>query len=163
MRRDLPWVALTREKTLTGEAKAGLERVGSKVFAWSKGAIVAAGSGGWRKAQLRSIQSIEDWTLSASAHTNALTRTQLAEALFALTLTRDGAVPLDASCPSFSEALLGPRGWALDQRGTVVATDGAVKEDGRMGRHTCPSATSCLPARLSCWARPQQCGRSLVH
>ena len=103
MRRDLPWVALTREKTLTGEAKAGLERVGSKVFAWSKGAIVAAGTGGWpRPAQEHPAHNV-------SAHTNALTQTQLAEALFALTLTRDGAVTLDASCLSFREALLGPQ------------------------------------------------------
>ena len=36
MRHNLPWVALTREKTPTEEAKVGLERVGSKMFAWSK-------------------------------------------------------------------------------------------------------------------------------
>ena len=73
-----------------------------------------------------------EWTLWASAHTDALTWTQLAEALSALTLRRDGAVPLDVSCPSFREALIGPIGAAaLNQSGTVAATDGAVKEDGR--------------------------------
>ena len=33
---DMPWVALTRDKTLTDEAKARLERAGTKVFVWSK-------------------------------------------------------------------------------------------------------------------------------
>ena len=145
LRCDLPWVALTREKTLTVEARAGLERVGSKVFAWSKGALVAAGTGVWHKAQLRSIQSRDKWTLWASAHTDALTQTQLAETLSALTLTRDGAVPLDISCPSFREALLGPTDAALNQRGTVAATDGAVKEDGRMAAYV--SLSDKLPAR----------------
>ena len=131
LRCDLPWVALRREKTLTLEARPGLERVGSKVFAWSKGVLVAAGTGVWRTAQLRSIESSEEWTLWASTHTDALTRTQLAEALFARTLTRDGAVPLEVSCTSFREALLGPTGSALNQGGSVAATDGAAKEDGR--------------------------------
>ena len=67
LRHDSPWVALTREKTLTEGAKAGLERVGSKVFTWSKGAIVAAGTGVWRKAQVRRVQPKEEWTLWASA------------------------------------------------------------------------------------------------
>ena len=59
MRCDLPWVALTSEKTLTEEAKAGLDRVGSKVFAWSKGAIEAASIWYRCKAQVRSNQSRE--------------------------------------------------------------------------------------------------------
>ena len=71
-------------------------------------------------ALLRSIQSKEEWTLWASAHTDALTRTQLIEALSTLSLTRDGAFPLDVSCPSFREALLGPTGAALNQRGTCL-------------------------------------------
>lgn len=39
---------------------------------------------------------------------------------------------LDASCPSFTEALLGPAGSAMTHSG-IIATDGAVKIDGRMG------------------------------
>ena len=71
MRRDLLRVALTRKKTLTEEAKAGLERVGSKVFAWSKrrnsfGARLSSGA-----------SSREEWMLWASAHTDALTRSHL--------------------------------------------------------------------------------------
>ena len=83
----------------------------------------------------------------ASAHTDALTRTQLAEALSALTLTTDSAVLLEVSCPSFREALLGPTGLALNQRGTTVAaTNGAGKEDGRMGA-AYVSLSDKLPAR----------------
>ena len=59
LRGDLPWVALTRQKTLTEEAKARLERVGTNVFTWSKGTIVAASTGAWSMAQVRSISSRE--------------------------------------------------------------------------------------------------------
>ena len=48
-------------------------------------------------------------------------------------LTRDGTIPLETASPLFREAQLGPAGWALTYPGIVVATDGAVKEDGRMG------------------------------
>ena len=53
-------VALTRDKTLTGEVQARLELVGTRTFAWSKGAMVAASTGAWRKGQVRSIQSREE-------------------------------------------------------------------------------------------------------
>ena len=61
LRCVLPWVALTNEKTLTGEAKSRLEWAGTKVFAWSKGAIVVASTstGQCCKARVRSIQSRE--------------------------------------------------------------------------------------------------------
>ena len=103
MRPEAPRVALTRDKTLTEEAQARLERVGIRLFAWSKGTIVAASTGAWRKGQVRSIQTREEWSLWISAWTDALTRSRLTATLSTLTLTRDGAVPLDASCPSFRE------------------------------------------------------------
>ena len=146
MRPETPWVALTRDKTLTEEAQARLERVGTRIFAWSKGAMVAASTGAWRKGQIRSIQSREEWSLWISARTDALTRSRLAAALSTLTLTRDGAVPLDTSCPSFREAQLGPAGPAMNHPGVVVATDGAVKSDGRMGA-AYVSLGDRLPAR----------------
>ena len=146
LRSDAPWVALTREKNLKGEARTKLERVGTKVFAWGKGALVVASTGAWRKAQLRSIQSREEWTLWINAQTDELTRSKLTKELSELKLTRDGAVPLDASCPSFQEAQLGPSGSALNQQGVVVATDGAVKSDGRMGA-AYVSLGDRLPAR----------------
>jgi hypothetical protein len=41
-------------------------------------------------------------------------------------LTADGVVPLDLSCPSSREALLGPAGTAYINNGIVVATDGGT-------------------------------------
>ena len=64
---EAPWVALTRDKTLTEEALARLGRIGTRIFAWSKGAIVAASTGAWRKGQVRRIQSREEWSLWISA------------------------------------------------------------------------------------------------
>ncbi len=48
-------------------------------------------------------------------------------------LTADGVVPLDLTCPSSREALLGPAGTAYTNNGIVVATDGSLKKDGSMG------------------------------
>ena len=135
LRRDQPWLALTRARSLTPEVEEHLERVGARIFVWRKGAIVAASTGAWRKAQVRSVQSQEAWTLWASGQVadSEAEGDQLKEALRAVQLTREGTVPLDRSCPSFREARLGPAGWALTHGGVIVATDGAVKEDGRMG------------------------------
>ena len=55
MRPKAPWVALTRDKTLTEEAQARQERVGTRIFVWSKGAIVAASTCAWCKGQVGSI------------------------------------------------------------------------------------------------------------
>ena len=131
--RDEPWLALTRARSLTPEAEEHLGRVGARIFVWRRGAIVAASAGVWRKAQVRSVQSQEAWTLWASARVAEEEGDELKEALQAIPLTRDGTVPLVRSCPSFREAKLGPVGSALAHAGVTVATDGAVKEDGRMG------------------------------
>ena len=53
---------------------------------------------------------------------------------------------MDASCPSFTEALLGPAGPAMNHPGVIIATDGAVKSDGRMGA-AYVSLGGRLPAR----------------
>ena len=58
---------------------------------------------------------------------------ELRDALQAIPLTREGTVPLDSTCPAFREATLGPAGSYLTHTGVVVATDGSVKDDGRMG------------------------------
>ena len=48
-------------------------------------------------------------------------------------LTADGVVPLDLTCPSSREALLGPACSAYTRSGVVVATDGSLKRNGSMG------------------------------
>ena len=76
----------------------------------------------------------------------ALTRSQLTEALSALTLTKDGAVSLDISSPSFREALLGPTCSAMNHRGVIVATNRSMKSDCRMGA-AYVSLSNKLPVR----------------
>ena len=95
--------------------------------------MVAACTGNWHKAQVRSVQSKEDWTLWSSILLAETEGSQLKLALQNIVLTRDGTIPLETASPLFREAQLGPAGWALTYPGIVVATDGAVKEDGRMG------------------------------
>jgi hypothetical protein len=79
------------------------------------------------------VQSKETWTLWANAQTAGPAARELRDALKAISLTRDGTVPLDSTCPAFREATLGPAGSYLTHAGVVVATDGSVKEEGRMG------------------------------
>jgi hypothetical protein len=73
---------------------------------------------------------------------------ELRDALQAIPLTRDGTVPLDSTCPAFREATLGPAGSYLTHTGVVVATDGSVKDDGRMGAaYVALDNTDRLPPR----------------
>ncbi len=48
-------------------------------------------------------------------------------------LTADGVAPLDLTCPSSREALLGPAGAAYTRSGIVVATGGSLKKSRIMG------------------------------
>ena len=63
-------------------------------------------------------------------------------------LTADGVVPLDVTCPSSREALLGPTGSAYTRSGVVVATDGSLKRNGSMGA-ALVAKDGRLPARSS--------------
>ena len=55
------------------------------------------------------------------------------QALRHIKLSRAGDIPLEVDSPSFREAQLGPAGVAFTHAVTTIATDGAVKDDGRMG------------------------------
>jgi hypothetical protein len=80
----------------------------------------------WQIGQLRRGRAVETQTAGSAAREPRV-------ALRAIPLTRDGTVPLDSTCPAFREATLGPAGSYLTHTGVVVATDGSVKDDGRMG------------------------------
>ena len=88
LRPDAPWLALTRERSLTPEAEARLQQVGTRAYVWRKGAIVAASAGAWRKAQVRSVQSKETWTLWANAQTAGPAVRELRDALQAIRTAR---------------------------------------------------------------------------
>ena len=58
---------------------------------------------------------------------------RLTRRLELITLTTDGVIPLDLSCLSSREAVLGPVGPAYSLSGLVVATDGSLRKNGDMG------------------------------
>ena len=132
LNRDTPWLALTRARTLPHPARERLKQVGTQVITWPKGTVAASSAGNWRKAQIRSAQIQEDWTLWANARTATETG-HMRQALRRIKLSRAGDIPLEVDSPSFREAQLGPAGVGFTHAGTTIATDGAVKDDGRMG------------------------------
>ena len=95
--------------------------------------MVAVSTGKWRKAQVRSVQSKDDWTLWSSTHSTETEGSHLKVALHRIAFTRDVTISLEAACLLFREAQLGLAGAALNYPGIIVVTDGAVKDDGRMG------------------------------
>jgi ribonuclease HI len=154
LRSDQIWFALTRWTTLAPSTKAALERNGRVITVYKRESLVAASKGSFRAGRLRAIQSKEDWVLWASAAALEAQREEGSSADSAngavmraradqvrllkrradsIRLTADGVVPLDLTCPSSREALLGPAGTAYTNNGIVVATDGSLKKDGSMG------------------------------
>ena len=102
---------------------------------FKKGSRVAACKGCFRTAKLKAIQNKEDWCLWAS---NLAVREQTASGEIkakadSIHLSADGVVPLDLTCPSSREAMLGPARTAYAHNGIIVATDGSLKKNGAMG------------------------------
>ena len=62
-------------------------QVGTRLFVWRKGSVVAASTANWRKAQVRSVQSKEDWTLWSSTLSAETEGSQLKSALQNIVLT----------------------------------------------------------------------------
>ena len=58
---------------------------------------------------------------------------RLTRRLESIPLTADGVIPLDLSCLSSREAVLGPVGPAYSLSGLVVATDGSLRNSWAMG------------------------------
>ena len=139
------WYALTRKSTLDPQVKARLEAVGIPVHVFRRGTRAAAARGNWRKGAVGAIKTAESWTLwaSSSAETSQQGRAELKLRLSHLRLTVDGVDPSD----SFGrEAAYGPAGIAYRYPGIIVATDGSLKDDGRMGA-AFVSMGDRLPAR----------------
>jgi len=135
MSPDKIWFALTRRSTLDREIRRALELIGQIVTVFKKGSRVAACKGCFRTAKLKAIQNKEDWCLWASkmAIRRQSARDEIKAKVDSIHLSADGVVPLDLSCPSSREAMLGPARNAYTHSGIVVATDGSLKTNGAMG------------------------------
>jgi ribonuclease HI len=126
------WYALTRTSTLDPQVKARLVAEANPVHVFSRGTRAAAARGSWRKGILRATKTAEGWTLwaSSAAVAGRQRRAELKLRLQNLRLTADGVDPSD---PYGSEAAYGPMGTVYQYAGLIVATDGSLKDDGRMG------------------------------
>jgi len=71
-----------------------------------------------------------------------------------LQLTADGVVPLDPSCLSSREAVLGPAGHAYSLSGLVAATDGSLKKNGSMGAAYVSIGGRLPPRSVSVFGQP---------
>ncbi len=154
MRSDQVWFALTRRTTLAPSTKAALEFNGCVMIVYKQESLVAASKGSFRAGLLRATQSKEDWVLWASAAALRAQRDEVNSAdseegavmraradqvrwlkrrAYSICLTVDGVVPLNLTCLSSREALLGPAGMVFTNNCIVVATNGSLKRDGSMG------------------------------
>ena len=107
--RDDAWLVLTRRRTLVQEAEERLQRVGTRIHVWPKGTVAAAGTGIWRKGQVRSISTKEDWILWANAQTSETARLQLQQELKALKLTSPPRRQLPVLQAQLQGGAAGPR------------------------------------------------------
>jgi hypothetical protein len=150
-RQDRVWSALTRRTTLEQSLKRAIEHAGRIVTVYKRASRVAACKGSFKSGILKAIQSREYWVLWASTTALGVLRDEansdtvdlaepaqitgrlgqradgvreLKRRADSIRLTADGLVPLDLTCPSLREALLGPTGAAYTRSGVVVATDG---------------------------------------
>jgi hypothetical protein len=105
---------------------------------------------------VRVTKTAESWTLWASSVVvaNQQRRAELTLRLSNLRLTADGVDPSDSSG---REAAYGPVGLAYQYPGTIVATDGSLKDDGRMGAAFVSMGVVCQHAAwLFSARRPQR-------
>ena len=83
------------------------------------------------------LRTAQDWILWASRRAAGdaayQERQRLRLTRSSIHLTEDGVIPVDLSFPSAGEVLQGPVGAAYSKEGVVVATDGALMNDGAMG------------------------------
>ena len=126
------WYALTRKSTLDPQVKARLCAGAALVYVFRRGTRAAAAKGSWRKGTVGATKTAEGWTLwaSSAAVSGPQASGELKLRLSHLRLTADGVDPAD---PCSGEAAYGPVGRAYRYPGIVVATDGSLKDDGRMG------------------------------
>lgn len=126
------WFALTRRSTLDPQVKTLLTARGAALHTFGRGTRAAAAKGSWRSGKVRATKTSESWILWASSvvMANQQRRAELKLRLSNLRLTADGVDPSDSSG---REAAYGPVGLAYQYPGAIVATDGSLKDDGRMG------------------------------
>ena len=160
------WYALTRKSTLDPQVKARLEVEAIPVQVFRRGTRAAAARGSWRKGATNATKTAEGWTFwaSAAAVADQQRREELTLRLSSLRLTADGVDPSD----SYSrEAAYGPAGKAYQFPGIIVATDGSLKDDGRMGaafvsmRNRLPSRSVTVLGSASS-TRPELTGIALA-
>ena len=160
------WYALTRKSTLDPQVKARLCAGAAVVYVFCRGTRAAAAKGSWRKGTVCATKTAEGWTLWASpaAVSGPQRLEDLRFRLSRLRLTADGVDPAD---PCGCEAAYGPMGRAYRYPGIVVATDGSLKDDGRMGA-AFVSMGDRLPARsvavvgIASSTRPELTGIALA-
>jgi hypothetical protein len=117
------------------------------VYVFRRGTRAAAAKGSWRKGTVGATKTAEGWTLWASSAAVSgdsgpgIRGAQTPSIPHDLRLTADGVDPAD---PCSGEAAYSPVGRAYRYPGFVVATDGSLKDDGRMG-----AAFVCMGGRVS--------------
>ena len=127
------WFALTRRNTLSSATLAALEASGTPVGVLKKGLPCLQRLGSSTGGGLRTTGSREDWTLWAGNATPDCTLERTASTLRDRREVWSSVRPPAPDSLTWREHRHGPGAPYYDRPGAVLATDGSVLADGRMG------------------------------
>ena len=127
------WFVVTRARTVTQATVAALRGCGRQGGVLRKGLPCLQRLGSWRTGGLRTSASREEWILWIGPDVAETMVGRIREGLKESDHAWSGAqVPSQASL-AWREHRLGPGAPFYDRPGVVIATDGSVLADGRMG------------------------------
>ena len=130
---NMTWYILTRAKSCSSPVLKRLNRIGLVVCCLSKGMHLHPRAGNWRNGGLQTAKSLETWSLWVKRTTSQEEKRLITQRVKDMPLSKGGHIPFGSNWHSMQEAKHGQAGPYYKLPGLVVATDGSVRADGRMG------------------------------
>ena len=125
-----PWFALTRSQSISPDLLQELHAIGNIIGHITKGSPGVQRKGSWRKGEIRTANTKDEWTLWTNNDTTTQEAIRLSNALAS---PCQQCLPVNHASLAWREYRHGPAAPYYDRPGYVVATDGSVQKDGCMG------------------------------
>ena len=131
--QPLTWHVLTRARSCSAATRQELAEIGQVVCSVKRGQYLLQRAGNWRTGAIKTAQSKEDWLLWGRKGAGRDETLKISQLVLNMPLSQAGHAPLSNNQLFMREAAHGPAGLYYGLAGTVAATDGSVRADGRMG------------------------------